>query len=266
MARSETYPRPGALPEVRPAGIDEDLARRDFTVSALAVPLADPGALIDHHGGVDDLRAGLLRVLHDRSFVDDPTRALRAARYAARLGFAVEAMTLAQLVEADLPAALPREVFEGLWVTGRGLGFQHLFERHAAIMDPGLVRLGPLAAEVSLAEYLDVLTQRRAFNAAMFAFLEAWDLVVLPTMPITAFAADAEVPEGGEADASLPWITWTPYTYAFNITGQPAITIPCGRGSDGLPVGLQIVGPWARDGRVLDFADACERVLAPGLH
>jgi tRNA nucleotidyltransferase (CCA-adding enzyme) len=102
MARAETYPSPGALPEVRPAGIDEDLERRDFTVNALAVPLGDPGAVIDHHGGRGDLQAGLLRVLHDGSFVDDPTRALRAARYAARLGFEVEPVTLAQLVEADL--------------------------------------------------------------------------------------------------------------------------------------------------------------------
>jgi aspartyl-tRNA(Asn)/glutamyl-tRNA(Gln) amidotransferase subunit A len=133
-------------------------------------------------------------------------------------------------------------------------------------MDPGLVRLGALAAQYSLADYLEVLTMRRAFNAAMFAFLEQWDLAIMPTMPLTAFAADAEVPEGGEADAPLPWITWTPYTYAFNITGQPAVTIPCGRADDGLPVGLQIVGPWARDARVLDFAEACERALAAGVH
>jgi tRNA nucleotidyltransferase (CCA-adding enzyme) len=102
MARAESYSAPGALPEVRPAGIDEDLARRDFTVNALAVSLSDPGAVIDHHRGRDDLRAGLLRVLHDGSFVDDPTRALRAARYAARLGFEVEPVTLAQLVDSDL--------------------------------------------------------------------------------------------------------------------------------------------------------------------
>jgi tRNA nucleotidyltransferase (CCA-adding enzyme) len=102
MARSESYPRPGALPEVRPAGIDDDLARRDFTVNALAVSLSDPGAVIDRHGGREDLRAGVLRVLHDDSFVDDPTRALRAARYAARLGLDVEPVTLGQLVASDL--------------------------------------------------------------------------------------------------------------------------------------------------------------------
>jgi aspartyl-tRNA(Asn)/glutamyl-tRNA(Gln) amidotransferase subunit A len=86
---------------------------------------------------------------------------------------------------------------------------------------------------------------------------------VMPTMPLTAFDAAAEVPPGGEADAKLPWITWTPYTYPFNITGQPAITVPCGRTDGGLPAGLQIVGPWAHDARVLDFAQACEQALEP---
>jgi tRNA nucleotidyltransferase (CCA-adding enzyme) len=100
--RAESYPHPGALPEVRPAPITEDLARRDFTVNAMAYPLAGEPELIDPHGGVDDLRAGQLRVLHDRSFIDDPTRALRAARYAARFGFDLEPATADLLAEADL--------------------------------------------------------------------------------------------------------------------------------------------------------------------
>jgi tRNA nucleotidyltransferase (CCA-adding enzyme) len=101
-ARSETYPRPGALPEVRPATIGDDLARRDFTVNAMAVPLVGEPELIDPHGGASDLERGLLRVLHERSFVDDPTRALRAARYAARYGLGLEPGTEALLRAADL--------------------------------------------------------------------------------------------------------------------------------------------------------------------
>jgi tRNA nucleotidyltransferase (CCA-adding enzyme) len=101
-ARSETYPRPGALPEVRPATIREDLARRDFTVNAMAVPLVDEPELIDPHGGARDLEEGLLRVLHEGSFVDDPTRALRAARYAARYGFALDPGTERLLRATDL--------------------------------------------------------------------------------------------------------------------------------------------------------------------
>jgi len=101
-ARTETYAQPGALPRVEPASLAEDLARRDFTINAMAIPLRGEPRLVDPHGGRDDLEAGLLRVLHPRSFADDPTRALRAARYAARFGFDPEPETAALLREADL--------------------------------------------------------------------------------------------------------------------------------------------------------------------
>ncbi|HEV7770238.1 MAG TPA: hypothetical protein VGO66_06225 [Solirubrobacterales bacterium] len=101
-ARTETYATPGALPEVAPAMLAEDLCRRDFTVNAMAISLQGESALIDPHGGRADLEAGLLRVLHPGSFVDDPTRALRAARYASRLGFGLEAETEALLRATDL--------------------------------------------------------------------------------------------------------------------------------------------------------------------
>ncbi|GAA2902632.1 amidase family protein [Pseudonocardia halophobica] len=176
---------------------------------------------------------------------------------------AVVAAGGAEYRQVELPAALPRAVFEALWVTGRGLGFRDLAREHAAVMDPGLVRLGPLAETYSLGDYYEALAARRAFNTAMARTLDKWDLLVMPTMPLTAFAADAEVPEGGEADAPLPWITWTPYTYPFNITGQPAVTVPCGLAGDGLPVALQVVGPWAHDDRVLGFAAHAQDVLGP---
>ncbi len=102
-ARAESYPEPGALPEVEPANeIATDLARRDFTVNAMAVPLRGKPELIDPHGGLADLERGLLRVLHPRSFADDPTRALRGARYAARFGLELEQETGVLLREADL--------------------------------------------------------------------------------------------------------------------------------------------------------------------
>jgi tRNA nucleotidyltransferase (CCA-adding enzyme) len=101
--RTETYSEPGALPVVSPAeSIEEDLARRDFTINAMAIPLQGEPRLIDPYGGEDDLGQGLLRVLHDGSFVDDPTRALRAARYAARFGFELEPKTEELLRRTDL--------------------------------------------------------------------------------------------------------------------------------------------------------------------
>ncbi|MBI3550987.1 MAG: CCA tRNA nucleotidyltransferase [Elusimicrobia bacterium] len=88
MCRSENYPEPSALPEVMPAGIEQDLFRRDFTINAMALRLAPDGTteLIDPYGGLNDLRAKVLRTLHPASFRDDPTRVFRAARYLCRFG------------------------------------------------------------------------------------------------------------------------------------------------------------------------------------
>ena len=114
-ARRESYPRPGALPIVElGAPIRTDLARRDFTVNAMAIPLADPTDLLDPYDGQVDLRGGLLRVIHDRSFLDDPTRAIRAARYATRFGFALEAGTRDLLRAADLTTVTPERRAEEL--------------------------------------------------------------------------------------------------------------------------------------------------------
>lgn len=97
-ARRETYPVPAALPVVAPGTLADDLARRDFTINTLALPLDPPGGpLLDPHGGQADLAAGIIRVLHDRSFTDDPTRILRAGRYEQRFRFTIEPQTLALL-------------------------------------------------------------------------------------------------------------------------------------------------------------------------
>ena len=84
-ARRETYERPGALPTVIPGTVEDDLARRDFSINAMAVSLSDDswGDLLDPHDGATDLKRGLIRVLHDRSFEDDATRI--SPRYSLRL-------------------------------------------------------------------------------------------------------------------------------------------------------------------------------------
>jgi len=106
--RRESYAHPGALPDVEPGSIEQDMLRRDFSVNTLAICLNDGcfGQLLDLFGGVVDLRTGVIRVLHDLSFVDDPTRMLRAARYEARLNFRLESHSERLLVDA-LPL-LPR--------------------------------------------------------------------------------------------------------------------------------------------------------------
>jgi len=103
-ARSETYARPGALPTVKPSYIENDLARRDFTINAMAVHLSPSryGGLIDICGGRNDLEHKLIRILHDKSFIDDATRIWRGLRYEQRLNFRLEKNTLS-LLKRDIP-------------------------------------------------------------------------------------------------------------------------------------------------------------------
>ena len=135
-ARAESYARPGALPSVRTGSLDEDLRRRDFTVNALAIPLTAAARrgrpeVVDPGGGVADLEAGVLRVFHARSFHDDPTRALRAARLAPRLGF-----RLARGAASALRAALREGAFGGVSGERFRAELEKLFEDARLGLDP----------------------------------------------------------------------------------------------------------------------------------
>jgi len=92
MARKEIYKRPGAMPTVKPGSLEDDLKRRDFTINAMAVSINDKdfGRLFDPFSGMRDLKNGVIRVMHDASFIDDPTRILRALRFALRFAFRIE--------------------------------------------------------------------------------------------------------------------------------------------------------------------------------
>ena len=100
-ARTEIFPSPGSLPEIFASNLDDDLARRDFSINAMALPLSgDFPELIDPHGGLEDLARKLVTTLHPKSFADDPTRMLRAVRYEQRLGFNIDGDSLAHLRQA----------------------------------------------------------------------------------------------------------------------------------------------------------------------
>jgi tRNA nucleotidyltransferase (CCA-adding enzyme) len=161
--RQETYDEPGALPRVTPASLAEDLGRRDFAINAIAVGLTgdDLGHLYDPFGGVADLEAGVVRVLHDRSFLDDPTRLLRALRYAVRLGFAIDPETerlAREAVAADAlstvsGARIRDELMDLLRETDAPSGIERMreLEIHSALHpdldpDPELVASAALGA------------------------------------------------------------------------------------------------------------------------
>ncbi len=100
--RKEHYPYPGALPVVSSGNVEEDLFRRDFTINAMAIAITPDrfGLLVDHYGGSGDIKRKVIRVMHDQSFIDDPTRILRAVRFEQRFGFSIEPVTLGLLRRA----------------------------------------------------------------------------------------------------------------------------------------------------------------------
>ena len=149
-ARTESYESPGALPTVAPGSIEDDLFRRDFTINAMAASLAgdDRGQLVDPFEGRADLEAGRIRVLHDRSFLDDPTRIFRAIRYENRYGFRMDEHTATLAHDAvalghvhDLSGARMREELIALFEEGdvdhsiprlAELGVEQAIHHHAA--------------------------------------------------------------------------------------------------------------------------------------
>lgn len=143
--RLETYSRPGALPRVAPASIEDDLARRDFTINAMAVRVGRPDdasgwRLLDPYGGREDLEAGILRLLHRHSIRDDPTRALRGARYAAGYGLEPEPETAAQLTATRLAdVSWERRRADLLRITGD----EHALAALALIESWGVAQLRP---------------------------------------------------------------------------------------------------------------------------
>lgn len=103
-ARSESYEKPAAYPKVTPGDIKEDLFRRDFTINAMAISLnkTNFGRLVDFYGGTGDLKKGLVRIMHEGSFIDDPTRIFRAVRFSTRFNFKIEPRTKKLIKEAIL--------------------------------------------------------------------------------------------------------------------------------------------------------------------
>jgi len=213
-ARAESYAQPGALPDVRPGTIAEDLLRRDFTVNAIAVAL--DGRVEAAPFAFEDLEARLLRVLHERSFLDDPTRLLRLVRYATRLGFGVEAAT-----EALASAAVAGGALATVTPARIGGELRLLLREPSAVEALAWVAewpLGvPLAFDRALAERAlallpadgrgDLLLLGSACRSVDPAELASWlDAMELPgrERDVVVSVAQADGIEGGLARAGKP--------------------------------------------------------------
>jgi aspartyl-tRNA(Asn)/glutamyl-tRNA(Gln) amidotransferase subunit A len=197
-------------------------------------------------GGVSGLRVAWSPDL-GHATVDPEVAALVAAAAAAftELGCAVE--------EVVPPVEDPADILDTLWTTAH----EAVYDDYEAVrdeLDPGHVELIDRAKAYSGADVARAHQRRGVYAEAMRAFLEPYDLLLTPTLPVTAFEAGADRPARSAGES----LSWTPFTYPFNLTGQPAATVPCGFASDGLPAGLQIVGRWRDDVTVLRAAAAFE--------
>ncbi|WP_327315290.1 amidase [Streptomyces sp. NBC_01235] len=159
----------------------------------------------------------------------------------------------AYVEEADPDFTDPVDAFHTLWFAGAARVTQHLRAEQRKSLDPGLREISAVGARFSAVEYLAAVDVRMELGRRMGRFHEAYDLLLTPTLPITAFEAGVEVPEGA---GYRRWTGWTPFTYPFNLTQQPAASVPVGRDAGGLPVGLQIVAARHRDDLVLRAAHA----------
>ncbi|MBL1092491.1 amidase [Streptomyces sp. NPDC001739] len=203
-----------------------------------------------------------------RAALDGPVAGLRVA-YSPSLGWdvpvapevaaavrsAVEVLAGlgAHVEEADPGIADPVAAFHVLWFSGAARVVEHLDEADRALLDPGLAEIVAQGAGYRALDYLAAVDTRMALGQAMGRFHDTYDLLVTPTEPITAFEAGVEVPAGS---GHTRWTGWTPFTYPFNMTQQPAATVPCGVDADGLPIGVQLVGARHADALVLRAAHA----------
>ncbi|MER7896940.1 amidase [Streptomyces sp. NPDC096046] len=159
----------------------------------------------------------------------------------------------AYVTETDPDLTDPVEAFHTLWFSGAARVTQHLGPHQRASLDPGLREICARGARYSALDYLAAVDVRMDLGRRMGRFHDTYDLLVTPTMPLTAFEAGAEVPKGS---GHRRWTGWTPFTYPFNMTQQPAASVPVGADGDGLPIGLQLVAGRHRDDLVLRAAHA----------
>ncbi|MEX2333611.1 MAG: amidase family protein, partial [Pseudohongiella sp.] len=162
----------------------------------------------------------------------------------------------AEVVRVDPAFSDPLAAFGHLFYSGAANAIRDLGRRKRELMDPGLIEVAEKASQLSMLEYLAAVNEANALRERMATFHGKYDLLLTPSIPITAFKTGREVPEDWP---NTRWPTWTPFTYPFNMTGQPALSVPCGFDRQGLPIGLQVVGARFNDALVLAAGHAYQQ-------
>ena len=149
----------------------------------------------------------------------------------------------------------PTPIFEVFWRTGAANALRGFDDEQKKLIEEGLVETAARGVGVTALEFLAARTARQTLAQHMSAFHQTYDILLTPTLAVPPFPVGMLVPPDMESN---DWKTWTPFTYPFNMTKQPAASVPCGFTKSGLPVGLQIVGALHRDDQVLRAARAYE--------
>ena len=206
-----------------------------------------------------DWRAGITDGVRGSRIAYSPT--LGYARVDSEITAAVAAAarqfeTLGAVVE-DIGAIFPspREALFTLWAASAAKLLDAYAADKRALVDPGLVATAAEGERISAVDYLGADLVRTALGQQMAEFHQKYDLLLTPMMPIPALPVGQDL---NDPPTERHWIDWSPFSYPFNMTRQPAASIPCGLTGTGLPIGLQIVGPLYADARVLRAARAFE--------
>jgi aspartyl-tRNA(Asn)/glutamyl-tRNA(Gln) amidotransferase subunit A len=170
-----------------------------------------------------------------------------AAQLFAELGAIVE--------QVDPPGGDQTSTFRTLWWAGAAFLLRDLPLEKWALLDPGLRQIAESGGAISLGEYLSATAARGTFGSAMRQFMQTYDFVLTPSVATVAFDTGKLAPLDEDGNA---WIGWTPFSFPFNLTQQPAASVPCGFTRDGLPIGLQIVGRMFEGASVLSACAAYE--------
>jgi aspartyl-tRNA(Asn)/glutamyl-tRNA(Gln) amidotransferase subunit A len=149
----------------------------------------------------------------------------------------------------------PREALFTLWASGIAALLRNFPDERKSLVDPGLLATAAAGEKISAIDWVGADLVRTALGRMMGAFHQRYDLLLTPTMPVPALPVGPDLNDPG---TERHWIDWSPFSYPFNMTRQPAASIPCGLTGAGLPVGLQIVGPLYADAHVLQAARAFE--------
>lgn len=144
--------------------------------------------------------------------------------------------------ERDVPFDDPLEMFRTFWITGRGVMFRSMVEQLRCDVDPGLAMMVDEAERYTVKDLLEAQRERAQLIIGLNNFFQNYDAIIMPTVPILPFQAEKKGPKWVDENKVLQWPKWTPFTYPFNISGNPAASLPCGLSREGTPIGLQVIG------------------------